>query len=98
MMSAAAITPTYQSVRRVRTVSIIQRVARGVDGIAGPAAGLNELDREVVVDLAPQPLDVDLNQIRHRVEAVVPHMLGDIGTADDFSLALHQVFKQRVLL
>src|SRR5688572_13794344 len=98
MMRAAARTPTYQSVSRVRTVSIIQRVARSLDGVAGTAARLNEPDGEAVVDLAPQPLDIDLDQIRHRVEAVVPDMLGDVGAPEDLSLTLHQVFEERVLL
>ena len=51
-----------------------------------------------VVDLAPQPLDVDLDQVRHRVEAVVPDMLGDVRAADDGTLAPRKVLEQRVLL
>ena len=52
----------------------------------------------VVVDLSAQPLDVHLDQVRHRVEAVVPDVLGDVGAADDVALAPRQVLEQRVFL
>src|SRR5688572_7796980 len=98
MISAAARTQTYQTVRRVRTVSIIRRTVRCLDGVPGTAACLDQLDREAVVDLAAEALNVDLDQVRHRVEAVVPNVLGNIRPADDLALASDQVLQQCVFL
>ena len=46
-----------------------------------------------VVDLPAQTLDVHLDQVRHRVEAIVPDMLGDVRAADDVTLAPRKVFE-----
>ena len=51
-----------------------------------------------VVDLSAQALDVHLDEVRHRIEAVVPDVLGDVGAADDFALPPHKVLEQRVFL
>ena len=47
---------------------------------------LDQLHRVAVIDLAAQTLDVDLDQVRQRIEAVVPDVLGDVGAADDLPL------------
>src|SRR5688572_20277819 len=90
---------TYQSVRRERTVSNIVGIARcRADGVAGSAARVYQLHGVPVVDLAAQPLNVDLDQVRHRVEAVVPDMLGDVRAPDDLVVPPHEILDQRVLL
>jgi hypothetical protein len=59
---------------------------------------VQELHRVAVVDLPSQPLNVHLDQIREGVEAVVPDVLGDVGSADDFALAAGEILEERVLL
>src|SRR5688572_30680627 len=52
----------------------------------------------VVVNLSAQPLDVDLDQVGHGVEAIVPDVFGDVRAADDVTVAPRKVLEQRVLL
>ena len=54
--------------------------------------------RLLVVDLPAEALDVDLDQVRQRIEAVVPDVFGDVGAADHITLAAEQVLEKRVLL
>src|SRR5688500_20120806 len=97
-MSAAARMLTYQSVRRARTVSIIRGTRNGVEGVTSAAARLYELHLMAVINLPPEALDVHLDEIGHRIEAVVPHVLRDVGTPHDLALAFRQVLEQAVLL
>ena len=46
-----------------------------------------------IVDLPAEPLNVDLDQIGHRIERVVPDVFGDIGAADHVALATGQVIE-----
>ena len=62
--------------------------------VAGAAAGVNQLHLMPVVDLPAQALDVDLDEVRLRIEAVVPDMLGDVAAAHDLPLAPRQVLEQ----
>src|SRR5690349_9585049 len=89
---------TYHSVSLARTVSSIRIARVRAQRVAGAAARLNQLDGSAVVDLATQALDVDLNEVRHRIEAVVPDVFGDIASGHDLLLAPGQVFEERVLL
>jgi hypothetical protein len=45
--------------------------------------GVDQFRRAVTVGDPAQPADVDLDQIRERIELFVPDMLGDLVTADD---------------
>src|SRR5688500_5270695 len=87
---------TYQRVRRARTVSSIVIAGFHTQRIPGAAPRLNQLHAVAIVDLAAKPLDVDLDQIRHRVETVVPDVLGDVGPAGDLTAAPQQMLEQRV--
>src|SRR6186997_2115498 len=94
VMRAAARAATQNSVSRPRTLSIAMvPFVHDPQRVTGAPPGLNELDRLPVVDLPAQALDVDLDQVRHRIEAVVPDMFGDVGPADDVTLATEQVFE-----
>ena len=50
-----------------------------------------------IVQLAAQPLDVDVDDVGERVVVLVPDVLGDVGAADDLAGAAREVFEQRVL-
>src|SRR5687767_8572140 len=91
----AARTVTYQSVSRARTDSKIVIVETFGQRVAGAAASVEQLDGVAVVDLAPQPLDVDLDQVRIRIERVVPDVLGDVASARDLALASRKILEQR---
>jgi len=49
------------------------------------------------IDPAPQPLNVDLNQIGERVEGLFPDMFRDFGAGNYITCAPRQVFEQGVL-
>ena len=89
---------TYQSVSRPGPFQSSAPSARKSQRISRAAPRVYQLDRVPVVDLAPQALDVDLDQVRHRIEAVVPYVLRDVGAADDLSLPADEIFEQGVFL
>src|SRR5262249_56388320 len=51
-----------------------------------------------LLDLAPQPLDVDVDDVRQRIVVLVPHVLGDVASAHDVAGAPREVLEKRVLL
>src|SRR5688500_570122 len=89
---------TYHNVSRARTVSNIAIALVDAEGITRAAARLDEPQWLTIVDLASQPLDIDLNQVRCWIKAVVPYVLRDVGAADDLRPPPHQILEQRVLL
>src|SRR5687767_12865743 len=93
-----ASTVTYHHVNRARTVSIVSRIGVRGDRVAGATTGVDQFRAVTVIDFPAQALDVDLDEIRHRIEAVVPDMLGDVGAAHDLALPTHEILEQRVLL
>src|SRR5687767_4278237 len=88
---------TYHNVRRARTVSSIAIALIYAEGITCTTARLYQLHRMPVVDLPAQPLDVDLDEVRYGIKAVVPHVLRDVGSADDLRVTPHQILEERVL-
>src|SRR6185369_8718002 len=54
--------------------------------------------RARAIELAAQPLDVDIDDVGDRIVVLVPHVLGDVGAADDVAGAPDEVLEQRVLL
>src|SRR6186997_2403634 len=49
------------------------------------------------VELSPQPLHVDIDDIRERIVLIVPDMLGDITAPDHLARAPREEFEQRIL-
>src|SRR6266545_2129229 len=96
-ISASASTPMYQSVSRVRTVSSMASLLVRNEQIALAAQRADQLQLMAVVYLASQPLDVNLDQVGKRVEVYIPHVLADLGAADDLARPPREVFQQRVL-
>src|SRR5258708_11249707 len=76
--------PAYQAVRRPasdhgRKPSNRSWSALGAKYIAKPPHGVDEFALERIVDLGPQPADVDVDDVGVAVEVDVPHLLGDVG-------------------
>src|SRR5690349_18149154 len=94
-MSTPASTETYHSVSRDRTESII--VAPCTERVARAANRLQELHGPAVVNLPAEPLDVHVDQIRSRVEGVIPDVIGDRRAADNVTGTPSEVFEQAVL-
>ena len=72
--------------------------SRSFHRVAHAADGVQQLGREGRVDLGPQPLDRDLDDIGVAVEVHVPDQLGDRGLGEDLALAPRQHREQRELL
>ena len=50
------------------------------------------------IELAPQPLHVDVDDVRQRIVVLVPDVLGDVRAADDVARAADEVFEEGVFL
>src|SRR5271169_1117642 len=53
--------------------------------VACAATCMQERRLRIGVNLAPQAVDVDFNQVRKRVEGFVPNMFGNCGAAHDLA-------------
>ena len=60
------------------------------------AAGADDRGRFRIVELAAEPLHVDVDDVGKRVVVLVPDVLGDVGAADDVSGLPGEVFEERV--
>src|SRR5450432_916746 len=88
----------YKAVRRKRRLLIISNPrGRGQD-VAFAAAGVDQAAPYACVELAAQALDVDVDDVRERVEVFVPHMLRNLFPAHHAALVQDQVFEKGVLL
>src|SRR5262245_8157157 len=94
-ISPAATTkaPIYASVKRngVEPRSLVSAVT---DHIPGSAHGMQQLLGKALVDLAPEPRDVHVDDVGLRVEVVVPHVLEQHGERDHLAGVLHEVLEQ----
>src|SRR5438128_1243952 len=74
------------------------RIVRRVEQVARAAPRVYERRREAVVNLAAQAVDVHVNEVRERVEVLVPDVLGDLGAREHAPALARHVFKERILL
>src|SRR4051794_34889211 len=65
--------------------------------IPGAPQRLDALPRERYVDLAAQVADVDLDDVGIAVEVLVPHVMQQVGLADDLARMPQQVLEHREL-
>src|SRR5690348_9643066 len=93
---ATTISALYQIVRRRRIESVTSSTLRSDELIARAAARPDEGGLPAI-DLAPQPLNVDLDHVRARIVAAVPHVFGQFLTRNHGAFLPTQVFEQRVL-
>src|SRR5262245_7782139 len=72
--------------------------ARRAEPVAGAADGAEQARLAVVLELAAQVADVDVDHVRRRDEVVAPDVLGDLGPAEDAVGVAQEVLQDRVLL
>src|SRR5258706_900726 len=101
-MRTSASTPVYQSVSRTRTelniFALARILARGnAQLVACASPGVDERRCERLVNLSPQPINVDFYQFGERVEGVVPDMFRDFFPPDNFAGVAREILKQSVL-
>src|SRR5512132_3936176 len=72
--------------------------AVGPQAIASPANRLDRVESEGTVDLLPQVADVDVDDVRAVVVAVVPGVLEQFEPRQDLAGAAHEGLEQRELL
>src|SRR6185503_396395 len=94
---------TYQLVRRSRSrtsrwIPMRDELASVAKTVSGSPQCLNQLDRVLVVDLAPQPAYENLEHVRERIVVLVPDVRGDRGAIDDLAFVQHEELEQRELL
>src|SRR5437868_14524045 len=88
----------YQSVRRTRIgTSPTPFGDAGAKNVALVATG-NDPMRLDAVNFAPQPVDVNLDDVRERIEVFVPDVFSNLGAADHAVRVARHVFEQRVFL
>lgn len=58
---------------------------------------MDEFDGKEVIDLAPQPLDVHVDQVRAGVKMVAPHAFAELGSGKDPAGVAYEQFEQREL-
>src|SRR5882762_4426843 len=94
--STAARMPTYQSVNRVRSDSNIGRTCLRGEHVAFSPDRSQQLARVPVVNLAPQALHVNLDQIGEGIEVLLPNMLGNLSPTNDLIDMARQVIQQGI--
>src|SRR5690348_1167211 len=82
-----------QVVIRVRIVSISR-----LHDVSDAPDRVDQLRLAAMVDLLAQPCDHDVDDVRSRIEVVVPGVLGDQGARHDATVMAHQVLQHRILL
>src|SRR5690242_14521805 len=93
--SATTISALYQIVSRRRIDNGMGSIPRLDQLIAGAATSPDE-GGLAAIDLASQPLDVDLDHVRARIVATVPHVLRQLLASDHRAFVAAQIFEQGV--
>src|SRR5262247_3594097 len=72
---------------------------RSPDQEADPAYGVDQPVAAVVIDLPPQPRDVDVDHVveARRAHGLVPDVARQHRSRDDLSLVAHQILEHLVL-
>src|SRR5580765_8330760 len=83
----------YQRVSRRRMV-----VISGFHDVPDAPHGVHQLLRVAGVDLLPQSVDDDVDDVGARVEVIVPGVLGDERAGHDLPRMAHEVLENGVLL
>src|SRR5262249_19582387 len=95
--STMAKTLTYQSVSRPRTELNTVNLFR-TEHVTLATDGAQQLAGMAVIDLATQPLDVNLDQIGEDVEIFVPDVFSNLGAVYDLIRVPGKIFEQGILL
>jgi hypothetical protein len=70
----------------------------GLQHVSTPTNGMDEFFAAASVNLVAQIIHVDIDDVRKRVEVLVPHMFGDHGSCEHAAGVAHQVFEQGIFL
>src|SRR5437899_1575184 len=97
-MSTSANTPMYQSVKRVLTESSISTLMDGCEDVSFPTTCLKQFYFMPVVNLSPQSLNVNVDEVGKDVKVFIPDVLGNLGAAQDLVHVARQVLEQGVFL
>jgi len=71
---------------------------RSRQNVAAAATSLQERRIGVVVELAAEAVYVDFDEVRERVEGLIPDVFGDFRAADNAAGIASEEFKERILL
>src|SRR6185312_5403648 len=85
-------TMEIQNVRRARSVP--NTTLSFADGIAAAPHGLNDRLIEAAIQLAPEAVDVDLDNVRRSFPVRFPQVFAEHFTCDDLAVVAHQEFEQ----
>src|SRR5512132_1389161 len=80
-----------------RKAVVRKRLGRGTQAIPGAAHRMQQWCLESLVDLRTQATDVHVDDVRLRIEVVVPDALEQHGSGYDLALVAHQVLEQSEL-
>src|SRR4029078_4962445 len=86
----------YVSERR-KVVVRKSLVSAVTDGVAGASDRVQEGIAEILVDLGPEAGNMDVDDIRLRVEMIVPYVLEQHGARYHLARVLHQIFEEEEL-
>src|SRR3974390_208587 len=79
-------------------VDEVSVLARSTEAVPDAANGMDQRIGLLVVDLAAHPPDIDVDDIRRRIEVEVPDVLEQHGARDHASFVAHQIFQKLELL
>src|ERR1041385_5194359 len=68
----------------------------GFEDVAFAAPRVQELHGMLVIDLLTQPIHINLNRVRERIEGIVPDMRSDLRARYQLAGAARQEFQQRI--
>src|SRR5215469_7816642 len=75
-------------------VDDVRVLARSTETVPDAANGMDQRIGLLVVNLATQPSNIDVDDIGRRIEMKVPHVLQQHGAGYDAAFIAHQIFQQ----
>src|SRR5437868_2493905 len=97
-MSTTLNAPEYQSVNRMRSeLDIAVRFLRAKH-ITLTAERAEQFRGVALINLAAEPLDVNLDQIGKRIISFVPNMFRNLSATHDFINVAREIVKQGIFL
>src|SRR5205085_10402116 len=70
--------------------------ALGREHVARSSHCVEERLFEALVELSSEPADVDVNDVRARIEMIIPDLLQKHCAGDDASLVARKIFEQQI--
>src|SRR5690349_9348129 len=86
------------AIRATRNVDDVSALVRSTEAVPDAAYGVDQRIGLLVIDLAAQPPDIDVDDVGRRVEMQVPDVLQQHGAGDHAALVADEIFQQLELL